>query len=89
MYTIRTDQQIYDDLAGIFMQNEDIYAGDVELEVRGGFVTFTGTVESRDAMQLLTQLAQAVAGVKRVINRVRIQRFAEVGRANRLLRQMY
>lgn len=71
------------------MQNEDIYAGDVELEVRGGFVTFTGTVESRDAMQLLTQLAQAVAGVKRVINRVRIQRFAEVGRANRLLRQMY
>lgn len=89
MYTIRTDQQIYDDLAGIFMQNEDIYAGDVELEVRGGFVTFTGTVESRDAMQLLTLLAQAVAGVKRVINRVRIQRFAEVGRANRLLRQMY
>lgn len=89
MYTIRTDQQIYDDLAGIFLQNEDIYAGNVELEVRGGFVTFTGTVESRDAMQLLTQLAQAVAGVKRVINRVRIQRFAEVGRANRLLRQMY
>ena len=50
---------------------------DVETVVRGRTAYLTGTVISNDSKELATDLALQVEGVKRVVNRLKVERDAE------------
>jgi osmotically-inducible protein OsmY len=70
----RSDDRIYADIRELLSSNADLDASDVELHVESGEVTLTGTVDSRDARWLTEDLANSVAGVREVNNRLKVAR---------------
>jgi hypothetical protein len=70
----RTDERIYEDVCERMMLSGDLDARDVEVRVSSGEVTLSGTVETRSQKRLAEDIADAVAGVTEVHNRLRLQR---------------
>jgi hypothetical protein len=69
----RGDDRIRADLCDRLMQGW-MDASDVDVMVKDGEVTLSGTVRSRDEKRAIEDLADGVLGVKDVINNIRINR---------------
>lgn len=69
----RGDDRIRADLCDRLMQGW-IDASDVDVKVKDGEVTLSGTVRSRDEKRAIEDLAEEVLGVKDVTNNIRINR---------------
>jgi ATP-dependent protease HslVU (ClpYQ) ATPase subunit len=69
----RGDDRIRADLCDRLMQGW-IDAEDVDVKVKDGLVTLSGTVRSRDEKRAIEDLAEEVLGVKEVTNNIRINR---------------
>jgi osmotically-inducible protein OsmY len=69
----RSDDRIRDDINERLTDHADIDATDIEVQVREGEVTLTGTVDNRHAKRLAEEIAENVSGVKDVHNNVRVQ----------------
>lgn len=70
----RSDERIKEDVSDRISQLHDVDASDVELEVKGGEVTLTGSVPTRNMKWQLETLVDSVAGVTDVNNQLRIKR---------------
>jgi osmotically-inducible protein OsmY len=71
----RSDAHIQEDLSERLYHDQLIDSSDVEVEVRDGVVLLTGTVSDRDDRWRIEDIAEQIAGVREVTNRIRLARF--------------
>lgn len=69
----RSDERIRDDVSDRLSDNDWLDASDIEVDVRDGEVTLSGTVESRYAKRLAEDLAESCSGVSNVQNNLRVK----------------
>jgi osmotically-inducible protein OsmY len=69
----RSDDRIAEDVNDAFTENPRLDPTEISVSVENGEVTLEGTVESRAAKRLAEDIADAVAGVHDVHNRLRIE----------------
>ena len=69
----RSDQRIEEDICERLTHHGQLDASDIQVQVKNGEVTLTGTVESRQAKRLAEDLLDSVSGVKDVHNQLRVQ----------------
>src|SRR4030081_2128258 len=70
---VRSPARIYEDLCDRLTDNPFIDASDIEVTVAGPEVTLTGTVRDRIALRQAQAIAEEVAGVSHVHNRLLIR----------------
>lgn len=70
----RSDERVREDVCERFTQHGYLDATDVEVAVRVGEITLTGTVATRMQKRLAEDIAEAVFGVVEVHNHLRVQR---------------
>lgn len=69
----RSDERIREDVSEALSQHGEIDASEIEVQVRGGEVTLTGTIDNREAKRAAEEAAEQCSGVKDVQNRIRVQ----------------
>ncbi|WP_413577706.1 BON domain-containing protein [Bdellovibrio sp. HCB290] len=70
----RSDDRIREDVCEMLTRNPDIDAHDVDVEVKSGEVTLSGTVPQRRMKHLAEDLAERISSVRDVTNNIRVQR---------------
>lgn len=70
----RSDARIREDVCDRLSWNDDVDATDISVVVAEGEVTLDGTVETRHMKRLAEDLAEDVAGVVDVHNRIRVKK---------------
>ena len=70
----RSDERLTEDLNERLTQHPEIDASEIEVNVRNGEVTLTGTVDDRQTKRMIEDLAEEVSGVREVHNQIRVQR---------------
>ncbi len=68
----RSDDRIKEDICEQLMQSAYIDASEIAIEVRGGRVTLEGSVPERRMKHAVEDLADSVAGVNDVENKIRV-----------------
>jgi hypothetical protein len=68
----RSDSRIAEDVNDLLMLNDELDPSAMEVRVENGEVSLTGTVQTRYEKRLAEHLADSVAGVKDVENRLAI-----------------
>ena len=69
----RSDERIREDVADRLTEHGDVDASEIELDVRDGVVTLSGTVEDRRQKRLAEDAAESVSGVVDVNNRLELR----------------
>jgi len=69
----RSDDRIREDVCERLTQHPEINAEEIEIQVKGGEVTLTGTVERREEKRIAEDIAESISGVKDVHNQLRAQ----------------
>ncbi|HKP30296.1 MAG TPA: BON domain-containing protein [Gemmatimonadales bacterium] len=69
----RSDERIREDVSEALSRHGHIDASEITVEVRGGEVTLTGTVDNRDAKREAERAVENEPGVKEVQNQLRVQ----------------
>ena len=77
----RSDERIHEDLCDRLMQQDHIDAEDIEVKVKDGEVTLSGTVESRQIKHMVENLADSISGVQEIHNLLRLRRAGQEGSA--------
>lgn len=70
---VRSDERIREDVCDCLTDDPHLDASSVEVKVKNGEVTLSGTVDSRDAKRHAEELIERVSGVKDVQNSLRVQ----------------
>lgn len=68
----RSDDRIREDVSDRLTEHPDIDASEIEVAVANGVVTLTGEVDSRGAKRLAEDIAEAVGGVRDVMNQLSV-----------------
>jgi osmotically-inducible protein OsmY len=71
---VRSDERIREDVCEYLSADDDVDASDIDVRVQDGEVTLEGTVETRSMKHHAENLADEVAGVKDVHNRLRVSK---------------
>jgi osmotically-inducible protein OsmY len=69
----RSDERIREDVCDRLSDDWRIDASDIEVQVQGGEVTLTGTVDDRQLKRRAEDVAEEISGVRNVQNNLRIQ----------------
>jgi osmotically-inducible protein OsmY len=69
----RSDERLREEVSDRLMADDQIDASDIEVKVRGGEVTLTGTVDTRWAKRRAEDCAERVMGVREVMNQIRVE----------------
>jgi osmotically-inducible protein OsmY len=69
----RNDQRIEEDICERLTHHGQIDAEDIQVQVKHGEVTLTGTVESRQVKRMAEDLLDTISGIKDVHNQLRVQ----------------
>jgi len=69
----RSDERIREDVCERLTQHPEVNAEEIEIQVKNGEVTLTGTVERREEKRMAEDAAESVPGVKDVHNQLRAQ----------------
>lgn len=69
----RSDERIREQISDRMTDDHDLDASDISIEVRGGEVTLTGTVRTRDQKRRAEDLAESCSGVSEVTNNIRVK----------------
>lgn len=83
----RSDERIREDVSDRLAEHGDLDASDIEVEVKDGEVTLTGTVESRMAKRLAEDLAESCSGVRDVMNQLKTRGSRDQGWRDRAEQQ--
>jgi osmotically-inducible protein OsmY len=70
----RSDERITEEINDRLTDHDELDAEEIEVNVTGGEVILTGTVDSRESKRLAEDLAESVAGVMQVQNQLRVSR---------------
>lgn len=69
----RSDERIREEVSEALFRDNAVDASEVEVNVRDGEVTLSGTVEDRRMKRLAEDCAESVSGVNEVRNEIRVQ----------------
>jgi len=69
----RADERIRDEIVELVVRDTDVDASDVDVQVKDGEVTLSGTVESRSCKRELEDVVERVFGVKDVHNQMKVR----------------
>jgi hypothetical protein len=69
----RSDERIREQVCDCLTDDPHIDASEIEVQVKAGEVTMSGTVDSRDAKRHAEDLIEHLGGVKHVQNNLRVQ----------------
>jgi hypothetical protein len=72
----RSDDRIREEISDRLMDDHEVDATEIEVQVEGGEVTLAGTVASRDQKRRAEELAERCNGVSDVTNNLRVNRQA-------------
>lgn len=75
----RTDERINEDVCMRLEQNGQLDASDIEVNVKNGIVTLSGTVDNRPMKRLAADIADSVAGVQDVMNNIQVNQSRQWG----------
>ena len=75
----RPDERIREDINERLTDHPHIDASEIEVQVKGGEVTLTGTVDDRYAKRMSEEIVENVSGVKDVHNQLRVQSQTQSG----------
>jgi osmotically-inducible protein OsmY len=78
----RSDDRIKEQVSDRLMDDDDIDASEITVEVRGAEVTLTGTVNSREEKRLAEEAAEQAPGVREVQNHLRVQESSSFAQSN-------
>jgi osmotically-inducible protein OsmY len=70
----RTDERIQEEINEQLTRHPEIDASEIEVSVKNGEVTLSGTVDDRHAKRLAEDIAEECSGVSEVRNNIRVQR---------------
>ena len=70
----RSDERIREEISDRLTDDPRVDASDITVEVTSGEVTLNGTVSDRDQKRRAEDLAEAVSGVREVVNHLRVSR---------------
>lgn len=68
----RADDRIHDDVCDALARHPHIDASEIEVVVKEGEVTLTGTIDSRQAKRLAEDVSERCSGVRDVHNQIRV-----------------
>lgn len=68
----RADKRIHEDVCEALTEHDRIDASEIEVSVQEGEVTLSGTLRSRNAKRLVTDVVDRVQGVRDVHNNIRV-----------------
>jgi osmotically-inducible protein OsmY len=71
---MRSDERIREDVSEMLFRHDEVDASEIEVQVKEGDVTLTGSVESREARRMAEECIWDVSGVKNVTNMLRIEK---------------
>lgn len=77
----RSDDRMREDLCDRLSQHGQIDAGDIDVQVKDGEVTLSGTVDNRAAKRMAEDVAESVQGVREVHNQLRVNQSSTQGGA--------
>ncbi|HEX5014774.1 MAG TPA: BON domain-containing protein [Candidatus Limnocylindrales bacterium] len=69
----RSDQRLEEEISDRLMADAWVDASEIEVRVKSGEVTLTGTVDDRDAKRRAEDIAEQVMGVRDVMNQIRVE----------------
>jgi hypothetical protein len=70
----RSDARIEEDICEHLTHHGMLDASGIQVQVEGGEVTLTGTVESRQAKRLAEDILDGISGIRDIHNQLRVQR---------------
>lgn len=73
----RSDERIQEDICERLTRHPDIDASEIEIRVKDGEVTLTGTVDQRHCKRMAEDIAENISGVRDVRNEIRVQQDME------------
>jgi hypothetical protein len=73
----RSDERVREDINERLTAHPDIDPTEIDVQVRDGEVTLTGTVDDRHSKRMAEEIAEHVSGVKDVHNHIRVHRWEE------------
>jgi osmotically-inducible protein OsmY len=76
----RSDQRLEEEINDRLMADDWVDASDLQVKVKDGEVTLTGTVRDRQAKRRAEDIAEQVMGVRDVMNQVRVESESGSGR---------
>ena len=68
----RSDERIKEEVSESLYRDYHVDASDIEIEVKDGIVTLSGTVDSREAKRSAEECIENLSGVSDVHNRIRV-----------------
>ena len=75
----RSDERIFEDVCNRLTQHGLIDASHMEVHVKDGVVTLTGTIDDRDQRRMAEDTAYDVSGVQDVHNQLKVKRSTRAG----------
>ena len=78
----RSDERVKEQLSDRLMDDDDIDASEISIEVKNGEVTLSGTVNSREQKRAAEEIAEQSPGVREVQNLLRVSQGDSSGQAN-------
>jgi len=79
---IGSDDRIKEDVCDCLTDDRHLDASAIEVQVKNGEVTLSGSVDSREAKRHAEDLAERASGVKNVQSTLRVQAGSEAGGNN-------
>lgn len=73
----RTDDRIEEEVCNVLMKDRYVDASDIEVHVRNGIVTLSGTVESRMEKIAAEMAIEGITGVEDVQNQIKLKRWGD------------
>lgn len=78
----RSDERIMEDVCETLTRHGEVDAREIEIEVREGVVTLTGTVHDRRMKRTAEDAIEDIPGVQDIHNQLRVQPFNQSGQQN-------
>lgn len=78
----RSDERIKEDICEMLTRHSAIDAHDIDVEVKAGEVTLSGSVPERRMKHLAEDLTEHIFSVKDVINNIRVKKISAADRRN-------
>lgn len=75
----RSETRIYEDVCEALLNDQQVDASDIEVEVSEGLVTMRGVVENREMKKAAENCIEGISGVEDIFNLLKIQQFVEKG----------
>ena len=69
----RSDERIREEISDRLTEHDELDASEIEVAVKDGEATLTGTVDSRRSKRLAEDLAERASGVRDVMNHIKVQ----------------